>query len=413
MKNLFLITTSLLIFCSCHSNNEYKKRAEDTFIGFKEIIKNPDSIPEITVSPDNLQVIEIPSDINKTSLNLDAIIDSVYYIKLETNPDCLIGSIDKILFFNDKILIIENLQRKSVLMFNDNGKFVKKIGTEGRGPGEYVTIRDVALDINNKSIVFLDDYGGKLLFYDLDGNFVTHKKLYYYPTAFSILNDDSFLFYQGRSINIHIPAITEYNLLFSKSDQSISGKAISYSYRDKYKSFSMGSLHSFNASENGVMFCPPYANEIYKITGRNNVVEKYTLNIGPKDVLNAMGPSTTNDDFTNLLNTGNYYYFDGPAIESDNFLYFYIGRGGDCFFSKKTKKLFYGNSYRFNPDSTKVLSFTKPITVKNNYFVSIIVPNRLVKGLKYRKTNEFIQKVIINLHEEDNPILFFYTLKNL
>lgn len=412
MRNILLITSILIVFSSCHSDKENKKRMEDIFTGFKEIIKNPDAIPEINVSQNNSQIIDIPPDINKTILNLDAIIDSVYYVRLETNTDCLIGSIDKILFFNDKILIIKNLQRMSVLMFTDSGRFVKKIGTEGRGPGEYDRIRDVALDIKNKNIVILDDYGSKLLFYDFYGNFVKHKKLYYYPDKLSILEDGSYLFYQARSLNIHIPSITEYNLLFAKSDQSITGKAISYSYRDKYKSFSMQSLHSFNASENGVMFCPPFSNEIYKINGNNNISAKYNLNIGPKDVLRALGQTTTNKDYIELLNTNNYFDFEGTAFESDNFLYFYIVRGGDCFFSKKTKKLFYGNSYRFK-ESTKVLSYTKPITVNNNFFVSIILPYQIDKGLKYRKTNEFLQKVVNNLQEGDNPILFFFSLKDL
>lgn len=413
MRNIFLVTISLIILSSCHLESANKKRAEDTFTGFRGIIKNPDSIPEITISQNAVQIIDIPPDINKTSLDLDRIIDSAYYVKLETKPDCLIGSIDKILFFNDKILIIENLQRMSVLMFTDSGRFVKKIGTEGRGPGEYTSLRDVALDTKNKRIVFLDGRGGKLLFYDLDGNFVNHQKLYYFPLKLSILADGSYLYHQARSINLHIPSITEYNLLFSKSDQNITGKAISYSYRDKYKSFSMGSLHSFNISENSVIFCPPYSNEIYKIVGNNNLIEKYSLNLGPKDVLRAMGQATTNEDFLKLVNTNNYFDFDGPAFESDNFLYFSIGRGGDCYFSKKTKKLFYGNSYRFSPDSTKVISYANPTTVKNNYFVSIFLPHRIVNDLKYLKNNEFLQKTLNNLQEGDNPVLFFYALKDL
>ncbi len=413
IRNLLLFIAILFVFCNCNPDDKYKKKAEDTFSGFREIIRNPDSIPEIAVLQNSMQQIDIPSDIDTSSIDLGELIDSIYFIRLETNADCLIGNIDKILFFNDKILIIEKLQRKSVLLFSETGRFIKKIGTEGRGPGEYTNISDVAVDNRNNKIVILDDFGGKLLFYDFDGNFINREKLYYYPTAFSILQDGSYLFYQARGLNIHIPSVTEYNLLFAHPDQSLTGKAISYSYRDKYRAFSMSSLHSFNVSEKGVVFCPDFANEIYIVKEENKVSHKYSLNIGPKDVLGAMGQTTTNKIFTDLVNTGNYFYFDGPAFESDTFLYFFISLGGDCYFSKKSRKLFYGNSYRYDRDRVDLLYCSNPITVRNNFFVSIISPNRILNRPEDMQTNEVLKNVVNNLQDGDNPILCFFSLKNL
>ena len=210
-----LLVFSLLLMNSCHSGNDIKKRAEDFFEGYKKIIKKPDSIPEIIPEHKNISIIDVPVDIESNVINYSLLIDSTYYVKLQTTSESLIGDIDKILFGRDRIIIIEKLQRKSALLFTNDGKFIRKIGKEGNGPGEYVNLRDIAIDFDNGMIVLMDDFGRKILYFDLDGNYLYYKKLYYYSVGFSILDNGCFIFFQDRSINSHIPSICDYNLIFA------------------------------------------------------------------------------------------------------------------------------------------------------------------------------------------------------
>ncbi len=81
IRNLLLFIAILFVFCNCNPDDKYKKKAEDTFSGFREIIRNPDSIPEIAVLQNSMQQIDIPSDIDTASIDLSELIDSIYYIR--------------------------------------------------------------------------------------------------------------------------------------------------------------------------------------------------------------------------------------------------------------------------------------------------------------------------------------------
>ncbi|MGD9558049.1 MAG: 6-bladed beta-propeller [Mangrovibacterium sp.] len=109
--------------------------AEQKYAGYEKIIKNKDSIPEIVPENGGLITIRIPSNLSESGINLDEIMDSMYYIRLETDTSALIGDIDKLLFCDDIIVVIERIKRQSILLFSRQGKFIGGLGIQGRGPG--------------------------------------------------------------------------------------------------------------------------------------------------------------------------------------------------------------------------------------------------------------------------------------
>jgi len=58
----------------------------------------------------------------------------------------IIGSIDKILCFNEGIFILNNKSSKKVLQYDNNGKLLCQIGQFGKGPGEYDLPDDMSID---------------------------------------------------------------------------------------------------------------------------------------------------------------------------------------------------------------------------------------------------------------------------
>ena len=73
-------------------------------------------------------------------------IDTVEYILLEAHPDGLFREIDKLIVKNDKIFIFDFIGRNQVLVFDRNGKFLYKTGNRGRGPKEYIQLRNFTVD---------------------------------------------------------------------------------------------------------------------------------------------------------------------------------------------------------------------------------------------------------------------------
>ena len=118
-------------------------------------------------------------------LNLRDKIDSISFKVLDdSNPDALFKGIDKMLYIDGRFYILDCMGTSSVLVFDDNGNFLFKVGDFGQGPGEYNSITD--FDVNNGYIYILDSKKRMIFSYDLDGKLV---KYYSYLNKIMGVND--------------------------------------------------------------------------------------------------------------------------------------------------------------------------------------------------------------------------------
>jgi hypothetical protein len=115
----------------------------------------------------------IPVDVDRdVSLPLSEITDDIRSVELELTDSSLIGNVRKVLLCGEQIVVFNGVAGGGeILLFDGDGKFVRKIGKRGQGPGEYNVIRDVATDGKN-GYVYVASSGGKFVCYDLDGRLV-------------------------------------------------------------------------------------------------------------------------------------------------------------------------------------------------------------------------------------------------
>lgn len=117
-------------------------------------------------SADKIYYISLEKAISGTTkLEAENCIDSIKYIQLETNSNCFIGNISKILRWKNYLYVCD--WEDHLYLFNLSGKYIHTIGSKGRGPGEYIAIGDLLLNPNNGDISILTM--GKMLVYGLDG----------------------------------------------------------------------------------------------------------------------------------------------------------------------------------------------------------------------------------------------------
>jgi hypothetical protein len=102
---------------------------------------------------------------------ISEIADNVEYIELKTPEDVIITSIWDVKQIDNCLLI---KARHDVYLFHTNGQFIRQVGSRGQGPEEYYHASKVEIDRKKKEIVISDTH--KLLFYDLNGNFLRSKK---------------------------------------------------------------------------------------------------------------------------------------------------------------------------------------------------------------------------------------------
>jgi len=104
------------------------------------------------------------NDAQIQTLRMSEYFESIEYIALETKGECLIGN-NPSLYITDEFVI--TIASKKCFVFDRlTGKFIRKIGMEGRGAGEYSQIpQGIIVNEQGKTISF--EQGDKLIEYSL------------------------------------------------------------------------------------------------------------------------------------------------------------------------------------------------------------------------------------------------------
>ena len=105
-------------------------------------------------------------DAKQTRLNLSDYVVSLEYVPLETKQECLIDRFPSFVVLNE--YIIATTQRQCFL-FDRSGKFIREIGSVGRGPDEYSSTLGREA-INEKKQTVLMQGWDKRIEYSFNGN---------------------------------------------------------------------------------------------------------------------------------------------------------------------------------------------------------------------------------------------------
>jgi hypothetical protein len=116
---------------------------------------------------------KLPKISTKTLFDLG--FSEIEYIPLETNEKCLIQKSINLDMPGDRLIIGNNFylikQFNSILKFRNNGSFIAKIGTVGRGPDEFQICHDLEIDEKGQ-IYIVDGFRKKFYTYSENGEFI-------------------------------------------------------------------------------------------------------------------------------------------------------------------------------------------------------------------------------------------------
>ncbi len=85
----------------------------------------------------------------------------VEIVQLETNTNCLIGEIEKVIKHDSLIYVLDSELSKAVFIYNTNGEFIRKISVMGKGVGECLYLSD--FDIYDDNIYLISGFDRKML----------------------------------------------------------------------------------------------------------------------------------------------------------------------------------------------------------------------------------------------------------
>ena len=159
-----------------------------------------------SLDEDKIPVIDLKKVISgkEHEFLLSDIAKGIEYIPLEFSPECPIqlnvAPWDMYVTSND-IFILSHI----IYRFDKNGKFLNKIGTIGRGPGEFITALGIAVDTIAK-LLYLHSLENQIHIYDYNGKHVrTIRSSNINEPGFYFIGQTSELFYRGAGDAHHKP----------------------------------------------------------------------------------------------------------------------------------------------------------------------------------------------------------------
>jgi hypothetical protein len=400
--NLIFVAMTLLLYnCSNHSQNN-----------------NEESIPLDSTS--RVIKIKVPSIDNITDLlfkriDLEPYIEDFKFVVLDFTDESVIGAIDKVEIFEEKIYIMD-MQTSSLFVFDINGKYLFKIHNIGQGPQDYIHLDFFDIDKKNRHLVLTDLMAYWIIRFDMDGNFISKQKIPFWIEGITPLVG-GYCFYANFRNNRE-KFEQEYNLILLDSTLSIQKEYLPYNStvydNPRLKHGRYGIFYYYNDS---CRFYSTQLSTLYSIS-MNDVAIKFKFDFGKYTFdYNMMFDK---DNLQKYLKNGAFYQIS-TITENDDYLNFNFYSPANPmslvgYYSKQTGNIFYSPGYSVGTD----YFFGMPIGAFDSWFISeidapsIIKRKKEIERLGIEITNNWMaekEKIANQITEEDNPVLVLYKLK--
>ena len=364
-----------------------------------------------------LAVISFSCNENSNSINLSSrdnvsiteIIDSVVIVSLETSEDCLINTIGKVIPYEERYYILDTRGGQQVLCFDINGKFIFKNNNVGRGPEEFAYLADFAIDKYNREMILLVPFG-EILHYDLDGRFLSRRRLPEECRAYNHIypiNKDTIVFISASYEDKIIYYSRKENKIVSSCYQNLRGDL----YAD-------GRIYYY---DNHLYYNPDITNEIVSLSGKEPEFI-YSWNFGKmnnkedkaRKLMAEMNDSNMSIPLEDIIGKDKYLnYIFITMAESDRYRIAIID------FENDYLKIFYDKIENKNILFNKTTEGISPFPTSFSDNMMIVIDYGIVPGFNIDVTplSESIlspeQLSIVKSHnpERENPYLIIYHLK--
>lgn len=364
-------------------------------------------------------------------LNYSDVFSEVMVIPLETKKECLLGGdLFQIEIANDSIFILDPSISNTFFLFNKEGKFLKKIGSRGKGPGEYIAPQHFYVDQITEQIYLFDAMTNNIIVYNKNGKYIenlrfsTDLEKIARITDFAIEKD--FIYIDATPWPNKV--LPNYLLRLVDSKGLLQNEWLSTPEYNKglQMNFSYGRL--FFQTNNDIKFILPFCDTIFSLKNKNIdpfivLTTKDKINKGDYSDLMKKNENENDMSFVRELHKSCKLWNINNYFENDNISFFSFYKGGNPFFlfyNKNTGKTKCVKFILFNNDIFG-LNHYKFCGITSTHLVTIFDPSK-ISSLPYKKSLEELKSyykkskfvtnkndsILNTIDEQSNPVVLLY-----
>lgn len=360
-------------------------------------------------------IINIKNENGEKEFHYSNIFSKIEFVNLESTPESTIGEIKKLEITNRNDFIVFDFNNKSIVRFDESGKYLNHIGNKGHGPCEYVNPFDVTYDPFNDQIIIYDFAQSSLLFYDYEGNLISKTKFDFYFDSVGVLNSEQIVLFVNHMETLQSTE-TEYDFKIVNRRGDIIAQFDPYSKdRINFRPYSGETLKY----QNGQLQIHKFFTPLVFSLSEDSVVPLYYIDLGDMKIAKeCYYGQTSNMQLHRIVDSDGSKMYVEAFFDSENWLivelqkerirYFYACRKND------DKNFFFGKTM-VNDVNGFAVSY-KILKSDNNKIYLSIDPNSIQHQVywadkKQRQVSEKDRNYALQLAEHTNPIIQICTLR--
>lgn len=339
------------------------------------------------------------------TMNYQPLLDSINYVPLETTDLSLIGNIGKIYVTPSNILIFDSKQT-AILLFDKEGKFIRKIGQKGRGPEEYLFFNEIVFERKTEIIYAHERYLNKIFKYNLKGELLEQIPSKFEFNSFCKAPQGYWLYSCFKENN---PKGYNLMLVDEKMQNMTAGF---FPQNPAFVNTTFNSTFSRDYSGTSY-FVYPTSNIIYKLN-TEQPVPYFQIDFGAKNLpYEKIKKLSSSKEYDNLVNEKRYLGDISNLLCFQNYLLFSFNESG--FY--KPIKFYFACLNTSNSKTTIYNGYSHFLPYQISYTLLGTTEKALIYSIKPALLDENERNVLkeknINVTIDSNPILAFFNIRTV
>jgi hypothetical protein len=362
-------------------------------------------------------IIDLAKNKNQINLRLSAIADSIEYIKLETDTACFISNIKNI-EITEQYIVIQDQMLDNLYVFGRNGKFIRKIGNRGKGPGEFTDIFGFSIS-RDEGEIMVNVPGNDFMLFTLEGKFLKKVPKHCRPISLRLFNQ----FIVQYSLTPNLPISNGYALIVDDFGGNNKHKLLKREV-GLHNSKSIGTFSSTYLYKDTLSFWEFLYDTIYGLSKDFTIHPRWILNL-PKESLKKSDYNSISELDRAMANGGFYL---NSIQETNNYLFFNTvtnRKRERIIVKKKDHSCNYLKNIDVFNDTTKIIAndidngpnFWPSGQINERQLYSSLSTSALIelysriKKAGVQCKSQKLSSIMESIGEIDNPIIMIVNLK--